>query len=74
MTYMVHFLNSKLNIYIISRMLHKGWNLNESDKIIWLEKNGNIIIFDIVLPTPKWALYCMSFHRNTDISGVSRDA
>jgi hypothetical protein len=45
-----------------------GWQMGGNKDAIWIEKDGNQIKFDIIIPTPKGALYCMYFKRKSEMS------
>jgi hypothetical protein len=45
-----------------------GWKLNGNKEAIWIEKDGKEVRFDIVIPTPKGALYCMYFKRASEMA------
>jgi hypothetical protein len=46
-------------------MRQGGWKLHGDKEAIWIEKDGVEIRFDIIIPTPKGALYCMYYKRQT---------
>ena len=36
--------------------------------MLWLEKDGHVLRFDIVIPTTKGALYCMCYKRANEMA------
>ena len=46
------------NLFSLTQRMKQGWTLGRNDESIWLEKGGNRITFDIVITTPKGAIYC----------------
>jgi hypothetical protein len=53
------------NLFSLSVVQHRGWLLYGDVKKIWLEKEGNKIVFDLMVPTPKGVVYCMYLNRQT---------
>jgi hypothetical protein len=45
-----------------------GWKLGGDKHAIWIEKDGKQVHFDIVIPTPKGALYCLYFKRGCEMA------
>jgi hypothetical protein len=66
--------NGQFNLFSVRQMTNKvGWLLHGHKEKLWREKNGNKVVFDIVVQTPKGAVYCMYFKctaQNAEISGV----
>jgi hypothetical protein len=55
---------AKYNLFSLSKMVrHGGWRLNGDKDALWIKKDGQEICFNIVIPTPKGALYCMYYKR-----------
>jgi hypothetical protein len=52
---------------------HSGWKLNGDKEVIWIEKDGQEIRFDIIIPTPKGALYCMYYKRTSEMAMSAMD-
>jgi hypothetical protein len=54
----VHVPGAQYNLFSLSRMIRiHGWALGGNDKAIWIEKDGKQVRFDIIILTPKGALY-----------------
>jgi hypothetical protein len=67
-----HLPGAKYNLFSLSKMIRQGgWKLHGDNKAIWLEKDGVEIRFDIIIPTPRGALYCMNYKRQAE--AVVRD-
>ena len=65
----VHVPGAQYNLFSISRMIrHHGWTLGGDENAIWIKKDGNQVRFDIIIPTPKGALYCMYFKRGQEMA------
>ena len=45
--------------------------MHGDEQKIWLSKNGNNIVFDIVIPTQKGLIFCMYFNHDTEIAGAA---
>jgi hypothetical protein len=59
--------NGPFNLFSVGRITNKlGWLLHGDRDKFWLEKNGNKVVFDIVVQTPKGAVYCMYFKRTAE--------
>jgi hypothetical protein len=69
-----HLPSGKFNLFSLTKMQKDGWTLHGDDKAIWLSKNNNRIIFDIVIPTTKGLLFTMYFRRNVKVAGAMTDA
>ena len=53
-----HLPRAKFNLFSLSKMTRMGgWKLNGNKEAIWIEKDGKEVRFDIVIPTPKGALW-----------------
>jgi hypothetical protein len=53
----------KFNLFSISKMLTLGWTMGGDKTAIWITKGSMKIVFDIIIPTPKGALYVMCMKR-----------
>eukprot|EP00977_Amphora_coffeiformis_P012694 scaffold3199_cov165-Amphora_coffeaeformis.AAC.17 len=42
--------NGKFNLFSVTRMMIKGWKLRGDDSALWLEKDGQRVVFDIKIP------------------------
>jgi hypothetical protein len=62
------------NLFSLSVMQRRGWLLYGDVKKIWLEKEGNKIVFDLMVPTPKGVVYCMYLNRHCEIANPTTDA
>jgi hypothetical protein len=59
-----YLLGAKYNLFSLSKLVrHSGWKLNGDKDALWIRKGEQEIRFDIVIPTPKGALYCMYYKR-----------
>jgi hypothetical protein len=54
-------------------MQRRGWLLYGDFKKIWLEKEGNKIMFDLMVPTPKGVVYCMYLNHHSEIAITTTD-
>ena len=64
-----HLPEAKYNLFSLSRMTrHEGWKLGGDKEALWIEKDGMEVCFNIVIPTPKGALYCMYYKRATEMA------
>jgi len=64
---------ANFNLFSITRRLRQGFKLGGGKNSIWLEKNGKKIVFDIVIPTPKGAIYCAYLKRkNVEVASASK--
>ena len=62
-----------LTLFSITRRLRQGFQLGGDKNCIWLEKSGKKIVFDIVIPTPKGAIYCAYLKRkNVEVASASK--
>ena len=69
-----HLLQAKYNLFSLSKMVrNEGWRLGGDKEAIWIEKDGQQLCFDIVIPTPKGALYCMYYKRTTEMAMAVTD-
>ena len=68
--------NGRFNLFSTTKMQLQGWKLGGDDKKIWLEKGDNKVVFDIVIPTKRGAVFAMYFKRSVgseEIAGVGHD-
>jgi hypothetical protein len=61
------------NLFSLTVMQRKGWLLFGDVKKVWLEKDGNKIMFDFVVPTLKGVVYCMYFNRQAELAIVNTE-
>ena len=57
---------AKCNLFIVTKMLQNDWSLSGDKDAMVLKKGPCTIKFDIKIPTPEGALYCMCFKRTSD--------
>lgn len=64
------------SLFSISKRLKEGWTLVGDKKKIELQKDGKKLTFDIVINTPKGALFCAYMKRSdrTETALVTRDS
>ena len=68
----MHLPQAKFNLFSLSKMVrNEGLSLGGDKEAIWIEKDGQQLRFDIVIPTPKGALYCMYFKRATEMASYA---
>jgi hypothetical protein len=69
-----HLPRAKFNLFSLSKMTrHGGWKLRGDKEAIWIEKDGQEIRFDIIILTPKGALYCMYYKRASKMAISAMD-
>jgi hypothetical protein len=69
-----HLPGAKFNLFSLSRMTRIiGWKIDGDKEAIWIKKDGMHVQFDIVIPTPKGALYCMYFKRTSEMAMSATD-
>jgi hypothetical protein len=61
-----HLPESIFNLFSLTRLQKKGWTLSDYADYIKLQKGGNSLLFNIVVNTPKGALYVVKFSRQGD--------
>jgi hypothetical protein len=61
------------NLFSLAVMQRRGWLLYGDVKKIWREKDGNKIVFDLMVPTPKGVVYCMYLNRQSEIVNPNTD-
>jgi hypothetical protein len=72
LTEVTHLPQGVFNLFSLTRMQMRGWTLTGNDKKITLKKDGAEVNFDIVIPTPKGAIFALYFKRHEgEINGVS---
>jgi len=59
------------NLVSMPKLTKAGWQLHAD--LLWLTKDQNKIVFDIVIPSPKGMLYAMHLKCDTNIAGISAD-
>ena len=66
--------SSQFNLFSLSAMQLKGWILGGNMNSTWITKGKAKLVFDIVIPTRKGAVYCMYFRRDrSDVAGAATD-
>ena len=56
-------LNAKYNLFSVTKMMQNGWSLSGDKTTMVLRRGQHTIKFDIMIPTPKGAIYCMKLKR-----------
>jgi hypothetical protein len=56
-----HLPEGKFNLFSLTRLQKKGWIFSANADYIKLQKGGNLLLFNIVVNTPKGALYVGKF-------------
>ena len=65
---------SKFNLFSTTKLLLNGWELHGNNSKIWLTKEGKSpVVFDIVIETPRGAIFAMFLNRNTEVAGAAAD-
>jgi len=73
MTDVAYIPEANFNLFSITRRLRQGFKLGGHNNSIWLEKNSKKIVFSIVIPTPKGAIYCAYLKRkNVEVASASK--
>jgi len=73
MTDVAYIPEANFNLFSITRRLRQGFKLGGDKNSIWLEKSDKKIVFDIVIPTPKGAIYCAYLKRkNAEVASASK--
>ena len=49
---------ANFSLFSITERQKEGWNIHGDDKAIWLTKVSSKVMFDIVINTPRGALFC----------------
>lgn len=65
------------NLFSLTRLLARGWHIARGDasSIVIEDKDGNRIVFDIVIRTARGAIYATRFIRETsEVSAVGTEA
>ena len=65
---MIHTLDAGYNLFSLTYRLHQGWKLGGNKDSIWISKGGQKIVFDIMIKTPKGAIFCAYFKREPEKS------
>ena len=55
--------NAEFNLFSITKRPNKGYKLRGDSNLIWIEKDGNKLIFDIKIVTLKGAIFARYFKR-----------
>ena len=64
----------KFNLFSLSKMMKLGWTMGGDANSIWLKSGDMKIVFDILIPTPKGALYVMYMKRTGGIKNEMASA
>jgi hypothetical protein len=56
--------SAKYNLFSLTKRLRAGWKMSGDMHALTIEKNGNKVVFDIVLNTAEGRLYCGYFKRD----------
>jgi hypothetical protein len=63
--------DNAFNLVSIPQLLMRGWKLQgETDSISVTSPNGQLIVFDIVIPTKKGRIYAVCFKRQNEIAAI----
>ena len=67
--------NMNYNLFSLSRMLVNGWSITDgSAKGISIgDSEGNVIHFDIVVKTPRGAIFATRFDRESEVNAASTE-
>ena len=61
------------NLFSLTQRMKQGWELGRNDESIWLDKGKKRITFNIVIPTPKGAIYCAYLCRQgSEVAATSQ--
>ena len=63
--------NGEFNLFSLTKMMNEGWKLAGDKTAITLHKDGNKIVFDIVIPMPKGVIFCMYFKRDQEMAAAA---
>ena len=63
--------SAKFNLFSLTKMLQNGWVLQGDKTALKLKKGDKGLNFDIVIPTPNRAIYCLYFKRSSEVTGVA---
>ena len=58
-----HLPEGNFNLFNVTRLQKKGWTLTGNADYIKLQKGGKSMLFNIIINTPKGALYVSKFSR-----------
>ena len=64
---------SKFNLFSVTKLQREGWILHGDTKQIKLTKGNNSVVFDIIIDTPKGAIFAMYLKRNTELASAAAD-
>jgi len=67
----VHTPSSRFNLLSLTRLMNEGWQLKGNKNNLSIEKNGQSINFDIVVPTRRGRLFCVNIQRNGEINTLA---
>jgi hypothetical protein len=73
MTHMAYVPNSKFKLFSLTRMMINNWILGGDENIIWIEKWGNKIVFNIKIMTSTGAIYCVYIQRKIMLTNLVAD-
>jgi hypothetical protein len=49
--------NGTFNLFSLTQMILKGWVMGNNKTSIWIEKGGNKVAFDLMIPTSKGMMF-----------------
>ncbi len=58
-----HLPEGNFNLFSVTKLQEKGWTLTKNVDYIKLQKEGKSLLFNILINTPKGALYVGKFSR-----------
>ena len=64
---------SKFNLFSVTKLQRDGWTLHGDKNQIKLTKGNSSVVFDIVINTPKGAIYAMYLKRDTEMASAATD-
>jgi hypothetical protein len=70
LTGVAHVPTAQFNLFSLSRMQLRGWQLHGDSNAIWITKSDQEIRFDMKISTATGAVYCMYFNRGQEIANV----
>jgi hypothetical protein len=63
----------KFNLFSVTKLQQDGWILHGDKDQIKLTKGNCSVVFNIVIDTPKGAIFAMYLKRNTELASVATD-
>jgi hypothetical protein len=63
----------KFNLFSCSKLQQEGWIMHGDKEVIKMTKEGAEIVFDIIIPTAKGAIYAMYFNRSDEVATAVTD-